>query len=59
MDLLFPVITGSAVIVLLLLILTIVIVKKKKSQLRYDAEKAAENSEESQKLQCEDKLTGR
>ena len=52
-DLLLPIVIGAISAFTLLLLVTILIVKKKKSQLKYDAEKAVGQSDESQKLKSE------
>ena len=58
MDLFVPVIIGAVLTVIIITICTIVIVRKKKSSIKYDAEKAQGNSDESKKLndQREEKI---
>jgi hypothetical protein len=58
-DFLLPIVIGGVMAFSLLLILTIVIVKRKKSMLKYDAEKAEGNTDESQKLKADEKLMSR
>jgi hypothetical protein len=49
-DFLLPIVAGVMVTAAVLVILTVLIVRRKKSQLKYDAEKAEGDSDESKKL---------
>jgi len=56
---LLPIIIGSVIVIALVALIIFLVVRKKKSQLKYDAEKAQGNTDESKKLneQMEEKIS--